>query len=229
MGLLWVVDTGNRRVVAINRRGETHSILGAARLIEPVALAIFEDDLFIADRAANSIVSCSLSGSRETTRFKIASPQSIAFDPSLRRLIVAGDTLSFLNVDNGLIDKEPELPTAVCLSPDRRRIYLATKESEGFTSILERSSGKERVLCSVPHDVSFLTNTPAGLLAVHSAGLVGINLHHGTFTTVWKTNKVVRAATALPSKSYAVSCGNEVLVVQRDGGSATPFPGVTRE
>ena len=216
-------------MVSISKTGEVSSIIGASRLEEPVALAIYENDLFVADYQAHVVVNSCLKGSKETQRIEVSWPKAIAFDPTRERLYIASRMLSVVDLKTGKTDAVfPEHPNAVCLSPDRRRLYVAVvKPNETSSLIVELSPTMEqRTLCTVPHIVSSLTTTPAGLLAIHTKGLTGINLQHGTFTTVWNsddTSKKVRGAVALPTKNYAITCGNLLLEVPRDGSAAKNY------
>jgi hypothetical protein len=150
-------------------------------------------------------------------------PRQIDDDGDERRFI-AGDTELICHISQTTAWRYPERVEAMCLAADRRRLYVA---SSATVTELDTTTGAARQIATVPdHHLVALTLAPGGLVALDRThrSLVGVNVRHGTSTTIFKGEWANPAAVAYlrAGDSYVVAdAADPVLwLVARDGSNA---------
>ena len=101
--LLYIADTGNRRVQIFDVNGQFIKVLAAPYLIKPVAIAFSsENNIFIADEGQNIVFQCNEQGDI-LQEFHVKRPSDIAILSADRLLVIDKDNhqIVFLDVNTG--------------------------------------------------------------------------------------------------------------------------------
>ena len=111
-GLIYVADTGNKRIVVGNRDGELVKIIGAGDLIKPTGVFVTDDgNIYVADQDAGKIVIFDNSGKLIKEYGKPASPlygDETSFQPI--KIVVNDAGIMFVICDgnrNGIVEISP--------------------------------------------------------------------------------------------------------------------------
>lgn len=169
--IVYIADTGNKRVVACTTAGETVKIYGEKVLRKPTGVCVRFGKLYVADRSRKAVIVFDLQSGDELERYeKPDEPlygEKVRFEPMKVQVDAAGILYVISNGNTGGV---------AMISPDGTFLgyFGANNTAIGFGQLVKRLLYTEKMLASlrlnVPNTPSNLTMDERGLLYTATTG-----------------------------------------------------------
>jgi DNA-binding beta-propeller fold protein YncE len=238
-GRLWVTEPFRRRAVILDAGGRELEAVTEG-LVAPLGLFLGrgQTNAWAADAGAGALIEITVEGGARVAR--VPGPRDVAVDEDAQVAYVAG---SDGRIHACPLPGRPEAlveldAAAITLSADRKRLYALRRDTLEIVAV----DLADHTVTSVVAGPGPATGEPAAAdLALGPGGLVtvdarsrslrGINLQHGTATTIWRGE--LRAPCGVThdrtGRSYIVCdpAAGHLVRIAADGSGATVLAGGT--